>query len=115
MSDIFIKVYLDEDVNVLIGELIRRKNFKSLTVSEAGRKGKSDAEQLDYAAQNGYAILTHNRIDFEELAQEYYADNKSHHGIIIAVRRPVHEVSERLLNTLNDFTADELINQIIYI
>ena len=115
MSDIFIKVYLDEDVNVLIGELIRRKNFKSLTVSEAGRKGKSDAEQLNYATQNGYAILTHNRIDFEELAQEYFANDKTHHGIIVAVRRPIHEVAERLFDLLNDFTADEMINQIIYI
>lgn len=108
-------MYLDEDVNVLIAELIRAKDFKSLSVSEVGRRGKSDAEQLKYAAQNGYAILTHNRIDFEKLAQEYYADNKSHHGIIIAVRRPVHEVAERLFNTLNDFTADEMTNQIIYI
>lgn len=115
MNDIFIKVYLDEDVNVLIAQLIRAKDFKSVTVNEVGRRGQSDAEQLKYAMQNGYAILTHNRIDFEELAQEYYADNKSHHGIIIAVRRPVHEVADRLLNTLNDFTADELINQIIYI
>ena len=115
MNDIFIKVYLDEDVNILIARLIRAKDFTSVTVSEVGRRGKADAEQLMYAVQNGYAILTHNRIDFEELAQEYYADNKPHHGIIIAVRRPVHEVAERLLNTLNDFTADEMKNQIIYI
>ncbi len=115
MSNIFIRVYLDEDVNVLIAELVRAKDFKSATVSEVGRRGKSDPEQLNYATQNGYAILTHNRIDFEKLAQEYYTDGKSHHGIIIAVRRPVHEVAERLLNTLNDFTADEIINQIIYI
>ena len=78
MSDIFIKVYLDEDVNALIAKLIGAKDFKSLTVSEAGRKGESDVEQLDYAARNGYAILTHNRTDFEYLAQEYYAGNKSH-------------------------------------
>ena len=70
MSDIFVKVYLDEDVSILIAELIRAKDFKSFTVSEAGRRGKSDAEQLKYATQNGYAILTHNRIDFEELAQD---------------------------------------------
>lgn len=115
MNDIFIKIYLDEDVNVLIARLVRAKNFTSVAVSEVGRRGRSDAEQLSYAVQNGYTILTHNRLDFEKLVQEYYADNKSHYGIIIAVRRPVHEVAERLLNTLNDFTADEMINQIIYI
>ena len=115
MNDIFIKVYLDEDVNVLIAKIIRAQDFKSVAVSEVGRRGKSDAEQLNYAVQNGYAILTHNRIDFEKLAQEYYVSSKSHNGIIIALRRPVHEVAERLLNALNDFTADEMVNQIIYI
>lgn len=115
MNDIFIKVYLDEDVNVLIAELVRLQKIKSLTVDEAGRKGKTDAEQLKYAAQNGYAILTHNRIDYEALARNYFEDDKTHRGIIIAVRRPIHEIAERLLKVLNDFTADEMTNQIIYI
>jgi len=115
VSQLFIKVYLDEDVNVLIAELVRLQKFKSLTVSEAGRKGKTDAEQLKYAAQNGYAILTHNRMDFEELARDYFVNDETHRGIIIAVRRPIHEIVERLLKVLNDFTADEMTNQIIYI
>ncbi|MBA4121234.1 MAG: DUF5615 family PIN-like protein [Acidobacteria bacterium] len=115
MSELFSKVYLDEDVNVLIAELVRLQKFKSLTASEVGRKGKTDAEQLEYAAQNGYAILTHNRIDYEELARDYFAKDKTHREIIIAVRRPIHEIAERLLKVLNDFTADEMTNQIIYI
>ena len=115
MNEIFLRVYLDEDVNVLIAELLRSKNFKSLAVSEAGRRGKSDAEQLDYATQSGYAILTHNRIDFEEPARDYFGSDKTHRGIIIAVRRPIHEVAERLFKVLNDFTADKMKNQIIYI
>jgi predicted nuclease of predicted toxin-antitoxin system len=115
VSELFIKVYLDEDVNVLIAELVRLQKFKSLTASEAGRKGKMDAEQLEYAAQNGYAILTHNRTDYKELARDYFAAGKTHRGIIIAVRRPTHKVAEPLLELLNDFTADEMTNQIIYI
>lgn len=63
MSELFTKVYLDEDVNVLIAELVRSQRFKSLTANEAGRKGKTDAEQLEFAAQNGFAILIHNRTD----------------------------------------------------
>ncbi len=57
MSELFIKIYLDEDVNVLLAKLVRLQNFKTLTVSEAGRKGKTDAEQLEYAARNGYTIF----------------------------------------------------------
>lgn len=115
MNDIFINVYLDEDVNILVAKFVRRRNFKALTVTEATRKGKSDAEQLEYATQNGYAILTHNRRDFEKLAQNYFANGEIHGGIIIAVRRPSHQVAERLINILNDFMADEMKNQIIYI
>ncbi len=62
MSELFTKIYLDEDVNVLLAKLVRLQNFKTLPVSEAGRKGKTDAEQLEYAARNGYTILTHNRL-----------------------------------------------------
>jgi predicted nuclease of predicted toxin-antitoxin system len=115
VSELFIKVYLDEDVNVLIAELARLQKFKSLTANEAGRKGKTDAEQLEYATQNGYAILTHNRMDYEKLARDYFEGDKTHRGIIIAVRRPIHEVAERLLKVLDDFTADEMKNQVIYI
>jgi hypothetical protein len=78
-------------------------------------KENPDAERLQYAAQNGFAILTHNRTDYEELARDYFANDKTHRGIIIAVRRPIHEIAERLLKILNDFMADEMKNQIIYI
>ncbi len=54
-------------------------------------------------------------MDYEHLAQKYFANNQLHFGIIIAVRRPSREVTARLLNTLNNFTADEMKNQIIYI
>lgn len=115
MSEIFISVYLDEDVNVLIAELVHLQGFHALTVTEVGRRGKSDAEQLKFATENGYAILTHNRKDFEKLAQKYFINNQTHSGIIISVRRPVHLIAEKLLEVLNDLTADEMKNQIIYI
>jgi predicted nuclease of predicted toxin-antitoxin system len=115
VNDIFIKVYLDEDVNVLVAEIIYSRNFEALTVSEAGRKGKSDAEQLEFAINGKYAILTHNRVDYEDLAKEYFESGRNHCGIIIAVRRSPNKIAERLLEILNDFTADELKNQIIYI
>lgn len=115
MNELFISIYLDEDVNVLIAELVGLQNFRTLTVTKVGRKGKSDAEQLEFSTENGYTILTHNRRDYEELAQEYFINNQTHGGIIIAVRRPPHKIAEKLLEILDDFTADEMTNQIIYI
>ena len=115
MSNIFIHVYLDEDVDVLIAELLRARGFSATTTQQSRQLGKTDAEQLEFATSLGATILTHNRTDFEDLAQQYFGANKSHSGIIVAVRRPYTEVVRRLLAILDTTTADEMENQILYI
>ena len=115
MSKVFIEIYLDENVDVLIAKLTCSHGFKALTTQEAKRIGASDSEQLKYANDRGYAILTHNRVDFEELAKDYFVSGKNHCGIVIIADNSPQEITRRLLAILNDFTADELKNQIIYI
>ncbi|NEP55799.1 MAG: hypothetical protein F6K31_02055 [Symploca sp. SIO2G7] len=115
MSDIFIHVYLDEDVDVLIASLLQSRGFNAITAQQARQLGKTDAEQLEYATSQRAAILTHNRTDFEDLAREYFNTGKSHSGIIVAVRKPYTEVVRRLLTILDSTTADEMKNQILYI
>lgn len=114
-GDVFIKVYLDEDVDVLIADLIRSQGFTAVTTTEAGRKGKSDPDQLEYAASRRFAILTHNRLDFEQLAQEYFDNGRIHYGVIVSAQRQPREIATRMLENLNNYTADEMINQILYI
>ena len=115
MSEIFIKLYLDEDVSVIVAELIRARGFATLTTRDASQRQKSDAEQLAFAISQGRAIVTHNRVDFEALAKQYYISGREHYGIIIAVRRSPHEIARRLLKILNHVTSDEMKNQIRYI
>ncbi|MCA1994348.1 MAG: DUF5615 family PIN-like protein [Coleofasciculus sp. S288] len=115
MTDIFIHVYLDEDVDVLVASLLRSRGFEATTAQQAGQLGKTDAEQLEYATSQGAAILTHNLTDFEDLAREYFEQERLHYGIIIAVRNPYQEIVRRLLTILNSTTADEMENQILYI
>ncbi len=115
MSRLFIELYLDEDVSVLIAELLRVRGFMAQTTQEAGRKNTSDEDQLAYAVSQQRAVLTHNRDDFAALAQRYFADGRKHYGIIIAVRRPPQEIATRLMTILNQTTADEMEDQIIYI
>ncbi|MBO9999974.1 MAG: DUF5615 family PIN-like protein [Cyanobacteria bacterium SID2] len=115
MTDIFIHVYLDEDVDVLVTTLLRSRGFEATTAHQAGQLGKTDSEQLEYAVSQRAAILTHNRIDFEDLARGYFDRGKPHYGIIIAVRNPYQEIVQRLLTILNSTTADEMENQIFYI
>ncbi len=115
MKKLFIEIYLDENVHILIAKIIQSHGFKALTTQDVGRKGASDSEQLEYANEQGYAILTQDRVDFEELAAEYFAMGKNHYGIVILADNSPQEIAHRTIAILNDLTADEMKNQIIYI
>jgi predicted nuclease of predicted toxin-antitoxin system len=115
VNKLFIDIYLDENVHVLIARIVQSHGFKAVTTQDAGRKSASDSEQLEYASKQGCTILTHDRVDFEELAAEYFATGKNHCGIVILADNSPQEIARRMIAILNDFTADELINQIIYI
>jgi predicted nuclease of predicted toxin-antitoxin system len=115
VSRLFISIYLDEDVSVLIAKLIRSRGLIALTTQESGQLGKTDTEQFTFAIGRQMAVLTHNRADFEELAREYNFAGKNHSGIIIAVRRPPYEIARRVLTIQNKMTADEMDNQVVYI
>ena len=108
MSRIFIGLYLDEDVDVLIADLIKAHGFFATTTRDEDQLGSSDSDQLAYALSQQKTLLTHNRTDFEMLAQAYFESGQTHYGIIIAVRHPPHEVVRRLLLILNQVTFDEM-------
>ncbi len=115
MSRLFIELYLDEDVSVLIAQLLRARGFVIVTTQEAGKLGASDREQLEFATGRRLTLLTHNRRDFETLAQRYFESNQTHAGIIMATRHPPRQIVARLLAILNSVTADEMENQLRYI
>lgn len=115
MSQLFIELYLDENVSVLVADLIKARGFIATTARDAGQLGKSDEGQLAYAISKQQAFLTHNRVHFERLAREYSDAGKQHHGIIIATRRSSYELVRRLLPIIDRVTADEMRNQLRYI
>lgn len=46
MSNLFVRLYLDEDVNVLVADLLRARGFDAVTVRDVGQLRATDAEQL---------------------------------------------------------------------
>jgi uncharacterized membrane protein YgaE (UPF0421/DUF939 family) len=115
MKRLFIQLYLDEDVDVMIATLLRARGFSVTSALDAGNLGKSDAQQLEYAAEHHTALLTHNRNHFLALSESYYTQNRTHWGVLIARRRLPNEITRRLLEVLEHVTADEMMNQIRYI
>jgi hypothetical protein len=115
MSGLFIRLYLDEDVDVLVAEMVRAHGFDALTTREAGHLGESDAAQLAFATAEGRVFLTHNRVHFERLVEELFRAGRDHAGVFFAARRLPGEIVHRLLVILNALTADEMKNQVRYL
>jgi len=109
------KLYLDEDVDVLVATLVRAVGFDVTTVHEAGRAGRTDSEQLAWAAGRGEVLVTHNRSDFARLGAEQAQSGREHPGIVIAKRRSAHAVAARLVALLNAVPKDELRNTVRYV
>jgi predicted nuclease of predicted toxin-antitoxin system len=115
VTELFISLYLDEDVDVLVATLVRANGFDAISTQAARQAGNGDPEQLAFAIGQRRAIVTHNRDDFENLARAYAARGEEHYGIIIAVRNSPYEIRRRLLLILDHVTADEMQNQVRYI
>lgn len=84
-----------------ITDLVRAKGSLATTTQEDSQVGNNDEEQLAYAVSQQKTLLTHNRIDFEQLARRYVAGGLAHYSIIIAIRRSPYEIARRVLVLLN--------------
>lgn len=112
---IFAKIYVDEDVDVLVATLLRSRGLDSTTVREQKMLRETDPKQLAFATSTGRCMLTHNRLDFEKLHTNYLLNNQAHAGILVAKRRNPYEIAERVAILLDTLTADEIANQLFYI
>jgi predicted nuclease of predicted toxin-antitoxin system len=115
ISGLFIELYLDEDMDVLIARLIQARGFVAATAHSENRLGATDVEQLGFASSRQMTLVTHNRVDFERLAHAYHIREESHSGLIIARRQSPYEIARRLIQLLNLVTADEMSGQVRYI
>ncbi|MBX3052501.1 MAG: DUF5615 family PIN-like protein [Caldilineaceae bacterium] len=113
--NLFATLYLDEDVSALLATLLRVRGIDTTTTREEDMLGRLDSEQMQRAVTLGRAIVTHNRVDFEEIHANCVEQDVEHFGVIVAQRRDVYEIARRLGLLLNRLTADEITNQLFYI
>src|SRR5216684_5691741 len=86
---LFITLYLDEDLHPDLAAMIRQKGFDCQNAVEAGMLGKTDEEQLQYAASQGRCLISFNVRDFAILARHWVNAGRTHAGIVVTrqVRR----------------------------
>ena len=108
-----VKLYLDEDVNILLVSLLRARNIEVTSTLERKMLGSTDVRQLEYASSIDSALVTHNRVDFENLFREFVQSGRTMTGIVILVRRDVHLMAQRLSRFC--LQHERLENQLLYI
>lgn len=95
--------------------ILHARGFDVVTTRDAGHLGRSDADQLVFAADAGRLLLSHNRADFERLHRQWSELGRSHAGIVIARRRSPSELAARVGRLLSRLTAEEMKNQVLYV
>jgi predicted nuclease of predicted toxin-antitoxin system len=110
-----LRVYLDEDVDVLLGRLLASRGHDSVSASELGHIAWPDERHLEAATTDGRILITHNRVDFERLAVSWHQKAQDHAGIILAVRRAdTYELARRVLSVLVLYDQASWRNIVLY-
>jgi predicted nuclease of predicted toxin-antitoxin system len=108
-------LYFDECVDVLVARLLETRGYDCLTALDAGQLNRDDETQLETATNLGRILITHNRVDFERLAIAWWAQGKTHAGIILAVRRAdSFELARRILPVLTRYDQVGWRNSTLY-
>jgi len=77
-------IYLDDSQdNDLLITLLRQAGHTVVSPREVTLKGSDDLDHLEYAAQNGYALLTADVRDFETLHERWQQQGRQHAGILL--------------------------------
>ena len=111
---IFASLYMDEDMSALVATLLRSRGLDVTTVPEQSTLGKTDSEQLEFAASLGRCLVTHNRVDFERLHLQFIEEGREHCGIIVVPQKTAYEVVQRVGVLVNTLIVDSINNQLLY-
>ncbi|MBI3536039.1 MAG: DUF5615 family PIN-like protein [Chloroflexi bacterium] len=116
MERLYIVLYFDENIASQIAKALAQQNYDVLTARQAGMLGKSDDEQFHFAISEQRTLVTHDREDYLNLHSQYLTQGIEHYGLIILIeRKRIGEIIARLLDLLENTTADEIKNQLRFI
>lgn len=100
------RFYVDEKMSPRIAEIGRRLGLDITSWQECGQAGKSDAEQLTFAAAEGRCVVTQDFRDFRALSRRWRTAGLSHAGVMyVKANFPVRDV-QAVADALARFAAE---------
>ena len=113
-----IRLYLDEDaMRLALTQALRNADVDVVTAGDANNLSLSDREQLIWAKEQNRVIYSFNVSDFSRLHGNFIEQNIAHAGIIMATRQS-YSIGEQLrgiLRLINTKSAEEMINQLVFL
>src|SRR5437588_633736 len=113
MSGPRIRVYTDEDVDPAAAEQLGRQGYDALSCLEAGNhnQGLPDEWQLQFATDNGRAIVSYNVSHYATLDGLWKTSGREHYGMILLSRRmSIGELGRQLRQHLTNVSRDQQFN-----
>src|SRR6266478_2288747 len=101
-------LYLDHDVHLYFVAALKRHGYDAHSTQEHGNEKCSDEEQLIFATQRHWTLLTYNVADFSVLHHSWTARKREHAGILLATQFNSSQTLRRLLTLLFLATPDDL-------
>ena len=99
----------------MLAEILRQWGYDAVHVLEVNRGGKSDAEQLRYAASQKRTLLTHNIRDYLILDRNYKRQGQERDGLVVTDQVSLRELLRRTLRCLSRYSIEDARNQVIWL
>ena len=78
------RLLLDEQISGRVAERLRDRGHDVVaTTADPSLRGLTDPDLFEVAQQQGRALVTYNRVDFEPIVREYAAMDREHSGLVI--------------------------------
>lgn len=113
-----LRLYIDEDsMSYALVEALRARGVAVATPLDVGMMGRSDEEQLKFAAGSSHALFSFNVGDFFDLHTKWQSTGLNHAGIILAQQQQfsVGELMRRLLRLVASKTAETMHGQLEFL
>ena len=110
-----VRLFLDEDVHLVLASALHKRGYDARHTSEEGRLGTPDKEQLEFAAGEDRCLMTFNVGHFVQLHNSWLQSGREHAGLIVSKQLPVGETLRRLLALLQRETAISMKGQLRFL
>ncbi len=96
------RLYLNENVPIRLVHLLSVDGIEAFHTVDVGNRGVSDQDQLEYAAELGFILVSHNRKHFRQLHARWLQEKRFHSGILVMD----HEAPEYMAQRIRYFVKD---------